>query len=516
MSTSQAQTIPVTPFSFDEDLRFFQLQGKLPIENSLTIRPILYSKKFTPDSLYRLFSEDELNTFHERKITFLKKWGKASILPISSVSKFTSHHPYGWSDGLLMPINGFQQYFRTGAYLNLGPFFVIAQPELLIANNREYETTLAYGDEIQRKPIRRIHPGQSKIGFNIGPLTAAASTENIWWGSGIQSSLLMTNNASGFFHLSFNTNRPIKTPIGNFEWQIIAGKADGDNDSPEEALNMKSLRQSFNNTISNEPFSKYINAITVTYTPKFLKGVSVGGTRAFISSSGNLVGNIVKEVGVVKAYLPIFDGLFKEKRISFEDSLQWNQIISIHAKVTLPTINAELYGEYGWNDHKFNVRDLLMTPAHSTAYIIGARKIFSLPQKRYIDFSVELNQMAPGVDEVVRVSGAWYTHYLKSIYSHRGEVLGSGIGFGSNLLRISSTVRKNYNKIEFFIEQLKHDPPSKLVKWSDIAAGINGRYKLKSFLFNLSLTAINSRNYGWEQDINRFNFMGMMGVSYFF
>ncbi|MFX9097187.1 capsule assembly Wzi family protein, partial [Acinetobacter baumannii] len=46
----------------------------------------------------------------------------------------------------------------------------------------------------------------------------------MWWGPGSQNSLLMSNNAPGFLHLTLNTRYPIKTGIGNFEFQFISGK----------------------------------------------------------------------------------------------------------------------------------------------------------------------------------------------------------------------------------------------------------------------------------------------------
>jgi hypothetical protein len=124
--------------------------------------------------------------------------------------------------------------------------------------------------------------------------------------------------------------------------------------------------------------------------------------------------------------------------------------------------------------------------------------------------------MSPGADEVVRVSGSWYSHYLKSIYSHSGEILGAGIGYGANLYRISGAINSRFNRIEVYCEKLQHNPDASIVKWSDFAIGFVGRIKLKSFLFNSRLTGIYSKNYSWQQDTNRFNFMGMIGVSYFY
>ena len=49
------------------------------------------------------------------------------------------------------------------------------------------------------------------------------STENLWWGPGVRNSLIMSNNAPGFGHISFNTTAPVLTKIGSFEWQLISG-----------------------------------------------------------------------------------------------------------------------------------------------------------------------------------------------------------------------------------------------------------------------------------------------------
>ena len=66
-------------------------------------------------------------------------------------------------------------------------------------------------------------PGQSSIRYDLGALTAGISTENMWWGPGIYNSMLMSNNAPGFLHYSINSNRPINTFAGSFQFQLQAG-----------------------------------------------------------------------------------------------------------------------------------------------------------------------------------------------------------------------------------------------------------------------------------------------------
>ena len=80
--SSYGQTIPVTPFSFDQDLRFLQLNNNLFGDYSLTIKPISFSKEITPDTLYKSFSNRKDEIFKERKVHFFNSNGKVSLLPI--------------------------------------------------------------------------------------------------------------------------------------------------------------------------------------------------------------------------------------------------------------------------------------------------------------------------------------------------------------------------------------------------------------------------------------------------
>jgi hypothetical protein len=517
MRTAKGQTVTVTPFSFDQDLRVLQLQGKLPLDYSMNVRPISFSKKFSADSLYNLIGGDKLDNFKERKVDFWKGHGKIALLPITSITKFTSHHPYGWSDGALMPVNGLQQIISTGFYTEIGPFSLQIKPEILYAQNSPYQTTSLYGQTNLGGKISKVLPGQSRAALNLGPVSFAVSTENIWWGPGQFTGLMMTNNPSGFLHLSFNTRKPLKTPIGKFEWQLISGRPIGNDNTANQVYNLKSFREARGGGISSsEEYSKYTNALTINYSPSFIKNIHIGFTRSFISSAGDVLGPISERVGIVKAFLPVIDGIFKEKRIAFEDSIKWNQQASLYLRWLFPKAKAEVYVEYGWNDHKFNVRDMLMSPRHSSAYLVGVKKVFQINKDHLLDANLEYNQMGESEDKVVRPAGPWYYHGGGSDFTHLGEVTGAGLESGSNLLTLSLNVRKGQNQIGFIFEKINIESQSNGSRWSYLSSGLIGRKKINAFMVNARLSGIHSKNYGWENGKNRFNFMGMMGVSYFF
>jgi hypothetical protein len=55
---------------------------------------------------------------------------------------------------------------------------------------------------------------------------------------------LMSNIARGFLHVYIRSNRPAKTPIGTFEWQLIGARLDSDSTRPYENFHLKKAKKS--------------------------------------------------------------------------------------------------------------------------------------------------------------------------------------------------------------------------------------------------------------------------------
>ena len=43
---------------------------------------------------------------------------------------------------------------------------------------------------------------------------------------------MMSNHARGFKHITFNSIKPVKTKIGNFEWQLVSGRLESSGFTP--------------------------------------------------------------------------------------------------------------------------------------------------------------------------------------------------------------------------------------------------------------------------------------------
>ena len=531
--TVRAQSIPVGMAGLDDAYRRAQLLGKLDSTISFSIRP------FSPglalkDPFMNVFDPDSsLTTAGEKKsgLAFINNKGNLAlqILPLSWQQQYNSTLPYGWNDGGMVPAKGFQSKFSGGIYLKAGPLTIQLQPEYVYAENKhfEYDTSLNEylgGADI---PFRfgegaysKVSWGQSSIKLNVGPVSAGISNENLWWGPGMRSSLLMSNNAKGFKHLTFHTNRPIRTAIGSFETQIIAGKLLGSGHSPLD---------------SDPEYSdwRYLSSMAISYQPRWVPGLFLGLNRSFQAYHKNING--------FSGYFPFFTPFEKVKDEANDSGAdEKDQLASVYARWLFPKANAEVYVEYGVNDHSYNFRDFIMSPEHSRAYIFGMRKLVPLKARKneFLQINAEVTQMSQSADRLVRDAYAWYTHFqILQGYTNEGQVLGAGIGPGGNLQSVDVSWIKGIKSVGFQFERYVHnndfynaainDLNVHSRRWVDLGFAAIGTWDYKNLLVNAKLQGIQSLNYQWqlknfepgnyyipENDI--FNFHGEVGVTYRF
>ena len=215
-----AQSFPIGFNSMDEKLRDLQLQGKMPLNYSFLSRPYNTNAHLTMDSVVKAIDADY--TLPNSKIKLTKKLN-FTLLPLSLVTKFNSDHPYGNNQQGFIDAKGIQTYLSSGVYLKYGMIDAQLMPELVYANNPNFETSSNYGAPT-KGTYQKLFMGQSFIRLSYKNLALSLSTENKWWGPGIQNSIIMSNNAPGFTHIALQSKGPIKTVIGNFEFSLLAGK----------------------------------------------------------------------------------------------------------------------------------------------------------------------------------------------------------------------------------------------------------------------------------------------------
>ena len=514
-----AQSLPVSSHVLNDYYRMMQLTGKTDSNISFTVRPVLTASTlkvpdvFDPDSSLKRDHWTETGP-----VLFNKGRGKLKILPLTWDQQFNSDHPYGWNDGAMIPAKGYQTKVSGGFYMEYGRLSIQVQPEFVYAANPEFngfasghtsaELTQFYSyhnhiDDPERfgnGPYSKAFWGQSSIRLRLGAFSIGLSNENIWWGPGIRNSLILSDNAPGFKHLTINTVRPVKTVIGYFEGQVIAGRLDGTSYSP---LPVTALPDGENLFVPKDPHWRYFTGFNINYHPKWIPGLTLGLTRTFDAYH--------QYVNGFKGYFPFFFPYSKQATEGGNgDPFPRDQYTSLYARWLFPRAQAEIYFEYGLNDNSYNLRDFIGSPDHSRAYIFGLRKMLPVngSADQHILFSGEISELSQSPDWIVRNASGWYIHSTVTAgQTNEGQVLGAGTGSGGNLQSIEISWVWGLKKLGISMERYEHDVDfseryfadisGNSRKWVDFAFGLQGNWNYKNILFNARLQSIKSFNYEW-------------------
>jgi hypothetical protein len=173
---------------------------------------------------------------------------------------------------------------------------------------------------------QKLLPGQSSIRLNLGAVSLGLfKREPLVGAPGQFSSLVMSNNAQGFLHFTFNTTRPLKTAVGSFEFQLIAGRLDEDSaaNMPYEHLHLKKAQFTDD--------WRYINGLVLSYQPSFIPNFFVGFSRSFQMYHTDFV----LQPSIIEQYLPVFTAIFKNSTDN-EDVKARDQAISVFTRMVFP------------------------------------------------------------------------------------------------------------------------------------------------------------------------------------
>ncbi len=500
-----AQSLPLGTIAIEDYYLRKQLNGDMDSTISFTIRP---SFPFSTEAKNRRSIDTLLNP---GKQIFSSASGKSKvlILPFSWQQRYNGHPSYSRNDGAMIPAKGYQSLVSAGFFAKAGPLSIQIRPEYVFAGNgafREYRSHLGSADlpvRFGKDAYSRLSWGQSSVHLNFDPISVGLSNENLWWGPGKQNSILMSNTASGFKHLTLNTSRPIKSPIGSIEAQIIAGRLEGSG-----------------YTAALPDDWRYLSGLVLSYQPRWVPGLFLGLTRSFQTYHEDMDDSFGD-------YLPLFQAF--QKKLTNEDTKRRDQLTSVFARWLLVRSKAEVYFEYGLNDHSYNTRDFLMSPEHSRAYTLGSSKLFPYKGRmdEYIHLGMELTHMEQSIDRILREAGEWYMHgQVIHGYTNRGEVLGAGIGPGGNLLSANVSWIKGLKQIGLQLERYEHNGDlanaSGYGPWIDFSAAAVGNWTYNRFIFNAKLQGIQSVNYQWlsgpygSPNKNAFHVNGEVGLMYRF
>ncbi len=340
-----------------------------------------------------------------------------------------SQLPYGFNDGPSWQGRGLNLQITAGIALTLGPLRVIVAPQYLSSANTGYQTIpyrqdasenrsqwanpfhpapggidlpLRFGDQ----PLHTVDAGQSSVTLRLPLVELGVSTENVWWGPGMQNAILWGSQGAGVPSAFLRTRAPIKTRLGTWDaWYTV-----GD------------LRESdyFDRSPANDHRSQ--GAIAIAWQPPHSTGVEFGIARLVIladSLSGRTFGAPFRTAG----------------RPNGPDSLSHgirDQITSLWARWAPPGVGFETWAEWARFEEPASLRDFLESPGHSQGYTVGlqwARPLGAGTARLW----GEATYLEPSPSLRLRPVGTTYvSRSVPQGFTVRGQPLGAGIGPGSS------------------------------------------------------------------------------------
>src|SRR5690606_18319697 len=106
----------------------------------------------------------------------------------------------------------------------------------------------------------------------------------------------------------------------------------------------------------------------------------------------------------------------------------------------------------------------------------------------------------------IRSAGSWYGHSgVTDGYTHRGQLLGAGIGMGSNAQTVQATWVNGLKQLGIQVQRYVHDEDfaAFVIKdfrrnWVDLSVASYGSWDYQQFIFNAHLQYIRAYNYQYN------------------
>ena len=352
----------------------------------------------------------------------------ASLVQPEMGGVFNSRFPYGFNDGPLWAGRGLTVVAAAGVHGGVGPLEFSIAPTLFRAQNASFPTvpnrlgepnpfadvqsptTIDLPQRFGNGAYQRLDPGQSWVQLGALGLVAGVSTANEAWGPAEENPFLLGTNAPGFAHLYAGTNGPLALGPVTLSVRLVAGRLDQSAYSP---------------VITNP--RRYLSGLIAVLGIRQLPGLELGAGRMFE--------NVWPDSGVnVRDILdPFLHNPFKQRReavVGGKGEEPDNQLGSVFARWAFPASGMEVYGELGRDDNSYDLRDLLLEPDHSFAFLAGFRRTWVRPRGELLVLRGELLNSAVSHLTQVRNEGPLYIHTpVRQGHTQLGQLLGAPTGY---------------------------------------------------------------------------------------
>ena len=391
------------------ELKNPQMEQRMGIHPSIVHSYKKDSLSWNPWSDYLVGLEDKKETF--------------KILPARVKASFHSDYARSYNDGAVWQGKGLTTQLQGGITGKYGKIRYTFAPIVFWSQNQPFELAEntdsdlnQYGyqfnprgsiDYVQRfgpDSFYDFHFGQSEIRAVFNWFTVGLSTQNIVMGPAQRNPIVLGNTGGMIPHVDAGTDKPLNTSIGKFEGKIYWGRMN---------------ESDYNNPISTNP-AQYFTALSVAYSPKWIEGFSLGANRVFYKTWGDF--SFQDYISSIIRYNSPDDVAVGNDEL--------DQTASLTMRWVFREVGFETYLEFAKNDFGGNV--FRSEPEHARAITLGFIKLLD-----YQDFNIMLNYEHTTLGQpknfLYRRYNRYYSHNIvRNGYTHRGQLLGAGIGPGSN------------------------------------------------------------------------------------
>jgi hypothetical protein len=352
---------------------------------------------------------------------------------------YNDRYAGGFNDGALWQGRGLNYSYTMGFAARFKGFHVQLRPEMIASENKAFKLSphtqqpdvsewgmarqpIDMPQRFGEDPISVLDPGESFIRYEYGDWMGGISNQKYWTGPALMNPLIFSHNAPGFGHVFLGSRRPVEIPSGSIETRLLWG----------------GIRESdFFDTDSTNNM-RFISSWMLVYRPDWIPGLELGYTRTGYKYLFN------NEVSLSALLLPFWARVERpEARPEPEDYYNFYVLMSgFSLRYVLPESGFEWYLEWGRNDLRRPLRDIISEPELNRAYTIGMVKRFDLAPRHSLVANVELTQLennSPGAYHrmstriIENEALTWYSsQYVRHGYTHKGQVLGAWIGPGSS------------------------------------------------------------------------------------
>lgn len=359
---------------------------------------------------------------------------KIEVDAIETQAFWNNERPSGQNDGWIWQGKGLTTSTSVAISAEIPFIAVHVNPAWRFTQSRPFtpnpirKRNIDLPDRLYGKSDSRADVVNSSLFLTALNLALGVSNESRWWGPGVRNSLILSHHASGFPHIRFETRRPITTALGGLDVEYMLGRLDGSD------VDVQSYPDGW----------RLFTGLHVSVTPAWLSGLTMGLNRSIIANQ--------QDIRSLSDYFPLFQPFQKQKLGEGTDgsgTAPDDQRVSLFFSWRFPESGFRVYGEWGREDHSMDLRDIVMEPGHTRAYLFGFEK--SLNRHR---FQAEFTQMQVNTSTPARTQGIWYTHSkVVRGYTHEGQILGSGLGPGGTSLYLNYQRRLEETAYSFFLER---------------------------------------------------------------